>query len=90
MTMDEIDRLLQDMNKRADRALHRIRQAKAPADDDALIRTIQEGTATPSDVARLARILAPAVRSQLVRCALLRSEANPTHGAHAVALERGL
>lgn len=74
MTMDEIDRLLQDLDKRADRVLHRIQRAKTPADDDALIRMIQDGAATPSDVARLARILAPAVRSQLVRCALSRSE----------------
>lgn len=72
--MDEIDRLLQDLERRADRALQRIRQAKGPVNDDALIHAIDDGTANPTDVARLARILAPAVRSQLVRCALWRSE----------------
>ncbi len=72
--MHELDRSLRDIEHRLDQARDHVRRRRAPADDGALIQAIEDGTASPADIAQLARILAPAVRSQLIHCAIWRSD----------------
>lgn len=72
--MDDLDRTLKDMQRRLERAAERARRRNEPVDDQPLVRAVENGTAGPADVARLAGILAPAVRSQLVECAMWRSD----------------